>query len=615
MNGRTILAALILFPSSLSFISPIQKRLRCQPPSVTRSTTMNANHDDVSPNIQNGAVTPSKKSRTERPSNAQLSSSSANPSTKGTIYVTVGPQCSGKTTILKRIFGDRFHKNDEMVTHNATAPQAGGIDITIDDQPLVYIPVPVKYFLYDGSSNDDSTGFRAGGISMSTELLGKTVHERIIDVSNDELRYVIRRLEGMLSAEDFTLRIHRSIPQLEEGSEGRSVSEDLIAAVEHIMASSSNETCLPDNVDLFIVESIFRHRRLNLIRNITGEKLSHLHSSSALDAALNQLKSHANDEKVHSSSAPMAWGNTNTRPREYTAALEAAKQSGRPVEFIVYGGSEACDMIREHMTRREYRKTHGDIGEEKLSENNSQNAFDQPQVLCLPKLSRLELLKRNLHRFLKTGRYIPSTAISDAMIRVESLLASAAAEAKKSIDPNIMMSVDDAKFYLDYELAKLADFELKSDRTVQTSTQNINTDGGRWTNKLNGNRSRYVGGGRFGRGHSNNGRGRNTYNDSQGRRYPQQGRQNGGRHSNFRQYNTNDTDRRHRSQYQRGQEWNNNDSRGRSQRGRGIGSPDYNNQFQSYNSRGRNGPTGRGPQNVYTSNFHAYNSRQGRGYF
>ncbi|KAL3757168.1 hypothetical protein ACHAWU_004600 [Discostella pseudostelligera] len=38
----------------------------------------------------------------------KTTSNTSNP--KGTLYVTVGPQCAGKTTILKHIFGKSFHK-------------------------------------------------------------------------------------------------------------------------------------------------------------------------------------------------------------------------------------------------------------------------------------------------------------------------------------------------------------------------------------------------------------------------------------------------------------------------------------------------------------------------
>ena len=67
----------------------------------------------------------------------KMKTSSAVSDKKGTIYITVGPQCAGKTSILQSIF-DKPSEGDET---------SAGVDITIDDQPLVYIPVPTSYFL------------------------------------------------------------------------------------------------------------------------------------------------------------------------------------------------------------------------------------------------------------------------------------------------------------------------------------------------------------------------------------------------------------------------------------------------------------------------------------
>ena len=44
---------------------------------------------------------------------------------KGAIYITVGPQCGGKTTAVSKVLA-----------------KDKGVDITIDDQALVYIKVP-----------------------------------------------------------------------------------------------------------------------------------------------------------------------------------------------------------------------------------------------------------------------------------------------------------------------------------------------------------------------------------------------------------------------------------------------------------------------------------------
>ena len=71
---------------------------------------------------------------------------------------------------------------------------------------------------------------------------------------------------------------------------------------------------LPRTVDLFVVEGIF--------------------AGGALNSAIAQLRRVASDDP----GMPMAWGNTNTPPREYENALDAASCSGRPVRFVAFGG-------------------------------------------------------------------------------------------------------------------------------------------------------------------------------------------------------------------------------------------------------------------------------------
>ena len=458
-----------------------------------------------------GAQFPSKRMKTDGSSEM-----------KGTIYITVGPQCSGKTTMLKQVFGE----------------DPGGVDITIDDQEMVYISVPTNYFLLDPSDSDSPPAISNEHFSLHTEVLGKTIQERINDSSNDELRNVIRRMGGKLSAEEFDSLIRGNGEQ----------HEDFISAVEDTMRT--NDVCLPENVDMFVVESIFRPRPLHLMRTMTGEVFNH--SSSALDAALDLLKSYANDSHLHPTITPIAWGNTNTRPREYASALEAAMLSRRPVEFIAFGGMDACDMIHKNMTKREYRKAH-EIDSEVQRNCSEQPYQDQSKVLSLPKLSRPELFKRNLHRFIKSGRYIPSNAINDATVRVESLLASAvSAEAKNG--PISTRTVYDAKFRLDYQLAKLADYRLNNDRTVIRMASNHNANrsyGEKVINDRSGNDVRVTDG-------------RGGYNDNFQGRYYQDHRHTWGRHPHNSNYRSGHN---MRGRIGRGSDGNNGNFQGRYQHG------------------------------------------------
>ncbi|KAL3811759.1 hypothetical protein ACHAXA_008033 [Cyclostephanos tholiformis] len=401
---------------------------------------------------------------------------------KGTLYVTVGPQCAGKTTILKNLFGKSVRDNKGQIVESIPDYDSSvtGVDVTIDDQELVYVAVPTSYFLQN--STPSLTGKEH--LSLNQTLYGKTIHERIHDPSNAELALVVMRLGGTLGAEEFALRL--------QGQNGGDTPDkmaatgELIDATEHVIQQRSTEmegddlASLPNAIDLFVAESIFLPRPLELLQRMPNECTTNQRNSSApsetlsaLDQALHLLNTYAVNSKAHPSNACLSWGNTNTRPREFQPALEAAELSGRAVEFIVFGGMEACEMIRERVSRREYYKMNHNID----AVVDKEDCSDKQKILCLPKIDRKTLLVRNLRRFLKTGRYIPQAAISDAMVRVESLLAEAVTEANKDFSNEDQRT--DPKFLLDYELAKLAGYHLNSDRTVTS----LNIHGSKGGNK------------------------------------------------------------------------------------------------------------------------------------
>jgi len=481
------------------------------------------------------------KNEGEHPSNKETRSSTPGAmgetaSPKGTLYVTVGPQCAGKTTILKNLFGKSVRENEEKIAESMSSGNSSGagVDITIDDQDLVYIPVPTSYFLQHSLLNEYP--------SLNQTIYGKTIRERIHDPSNNELVLVLLRLGGTLGAEEFAFRLQRQ--NSGETFDKRAVQVDLIDAIEHVLqlhatGEEDDDIPLPKAIDLFVAESIFRPRPLELLQQMANERTTNhtsasLEALSALDQALYLLKTHAVNPDVHPSAACLSWGNTNTRPREFQSALEAAALSGRTVEFIVFGGMEACEMIRERMSRREYRK----MSHVNEAVADKENSSDKQGMLCLPKVDRKTLFIRNLRRFLQTGRYIPSNAIADAMIRVESLLAEAVAEAIKDypnedngsgIEPK---SVHSAKFRLDFELVKLAGYHLNQNRTV--SSINVHHDssrsshqprsgggGGRWQPPAEHRDGRGYGGRgeRSNPNHNRQGRQQSTSNNNFGRGY------------------------------------------------------------------------------------------------
>jgi len=463
----------------------------------------------------------SKKTRSSTPG---AMGETASP--KGTLYVTVGPQCAGKTTILKILFGKSGRENEENIAESMSSDNSSGagVDIAIDDQDLVYIPVPTSYFLQSSPLNEHP--------SLNQTIYGKTIRDRIHDPSNKELVLVLLRLGGTLGSEEFAFRLQEQ--NSGDTFDKKAARVDLIDAIEHVIQlhatgedDDDNKVSapLPKAIDLFVAESIFRPRPLELLHQMANEctkknTSSSLEALSALDQALYLLKTHAVNPDVHPSAACLSWGNTNTRPREFQSALEAAALSGRTVEFIVFGGMEACEMIRERMSRREYRK----MSHVNEAVADKENSSDKQKIDFLPKVDRKTLFIRNLRRFLQTGRYIPSNAIADAVIRVESLLSEAVAEAIKDypnedngsgIEPKSMHS---AKFWLDFGLAKLAGYHLNQNRTV--SSVNVHHDSSRSSHQPRsggGGRWQPPAGYRDGRGYGGRGERSNPYHNRQGR--------------------------------------------------------------------------------------------------
>lgn len=79
---------------------------------------------------------------------------------------------------------------------------------------------------------------------------------------------------------------------------------------------------------------------------------------------------------AHNYDGPVGWGNTNLSPRDYKSALHAAHQSNRPVHFVRWG-------------------------------------------VELPVVPLEELYRRNIIRYLRTGRYVPLSVMVNYLQRSE----------------------------------------------------------------------------------------------------------------------------------------------------------------------------------------------------
>jgi hypothetical protein len=147
-----------------------------------------------------------------------------------------------------------------------------------------------------------------------------------------------------------------------------------------------------------------------------------------LDTAEEQLQQILS---LDNTSVPVVWGNTNTRPKEYVPALLAAEQAGRPVQFVAWGTPN------------------------------------------LPRVSRLELLRRTVAKFRNTGRYIPAGAVGASLGRVEALIKEAEKE-KVALFQNTTTlfnnggnsTLKDADHQMNVALASLAGFRMDSEGFV-----------------------------------------------------------------------------------------------------------------------------------------------------
>ncbi|VEU45030.1 unnamed protein product [Pseudo-nitzschia multistriata] len=266
------------------------------------------------------------------------------------MYITVGPQCCGKSSFL------RDHEGGKIK------------DICLDDQRDVYVPISTELFLRAYDEKDNRGSLEEPESILHQVYQGKTLLERIRE--NIELILILRRWNGDSSASDFDRRI-RSYYQ--ERNLKTSVADALIATVEDFLSTNPE---LPREVDVFVLESLFK---------------SHPETrQSAIQKAYEELRK----TPKH---IPVAWGNTNAKPRDYEQALEICHQTRRPVRFVL------CHPECSKGT----------------DDDSSKN---ESTMLTLPWLSLESLLKRNLHRLGTEGRFIPSNSIADCRERVATMI-------------------------------------------------------------------------------------------------------------------------------------------------------------------------------------------------
>lgn len=370
------------------------------------------------------------------------------------LYITIGPQCSGKTTYLSK-------------------QTAEVVDISIDDQEGIYHKIPSQVFLHP-----DAATMSNNSLLLKT-LYDKTILERIKCPTQMEMKIVLKFFSCSHEQKSISVNSDTKAQALILENEFKNISKyyssprstiphwklsypddllrDLVQAMISLKYPNSKNSLVseqavhfqpPKNeVDLFVAEAIFNPPVAALEKAIS---LLHPPPQKLYPSLQNQNFSHV----------PIAWGNTNTRPRDFVSALDNAQKTGRAVHFVVFDavGNTKDDCIRN--------KKFKDVEWE------------------LPFLSRKELIQRNMKRFCASGRYVNVKAIDDAtrrctdMIRASNGVASCTSPVTQEMEKKSQKKPRDQKLQLDQALAKLAGFEMGRDRKVKKVGDPLKIDQG-----------------------------------------------------------------------------------------------------------------------------------------
>ena len=320
------------------------------------------------------------------------------------LYITIGPPCSGKTTWIRN-------------RSSATVLEPNGpkiVDICIDDQPGVYHRIPSDYLLPNVDDKNGTATVRQQ--CLSKVLFGRATTARINELT--ELRAIVFRFANITTKADFR---NSSI-----------VSPLVVEVVEETISefeSKQQPILLPITIDLFVVDAIFRRPpTMNNAQNKMNDNVDDVPSLSALERVEQLLY----DTPV---STPIAFGNTNSRATDYVKALQMALELKRPVHFVVY-----CDD---------------------KNENIDKDLFDLTVEEGIK-----GLIRRNVYRFLQTGRYVPEQVITDMRNRTQNLI-NDFIRRQRSFPSNTEIDVQKLnKLEFHQHLARLAGFIMNDERII-----------------------------------------------------------------------------------------------------------------------------------------------------
>ena len=229
-----------------SSTSSSDKRRRQEQNNNNNAPWKNNNNEEQNPSVnhnQQQEQQTTKKKKNDDESERQQQQRREATTDAAPMYITIGPQCCGKSTFLRNLNGGKIK------------------DISLDDQQDVYVPIATDLFLhaYDDDNNENEN--ENDNKDKNTKELqhvyqGKSLLNRIRD--NVELILILRRWNLDSTAIDFEQRI---LKYYKERNLSTTVAQALVVAIEDFLSTTTTNTKppeMPRETDVFILESLFK---------------------------------------------------------------------------------------------------------------------------------------------------------------------------------------------------------------------------------------------------------------------------------------------------------------------------------------------------------------------
>jgi len=297
------------------------------------------------------------------------------------LYISIGPQCSGKTTVLSEI------------------PNL--LDVAFDDQPFTYERVPLARFLRSVGMNAPPSfdiSVMPPQEARRNIFRERLDHRLLAAVEDNEWMEIVRLFyrprAGTWNAPGNSAQ-GVDCPRFDSFMDNcRSyLGEEEVFTADSEMSEGGNRSCqfLED-----IFESAVREVHASGARLTTSTYDLFIPESRGM--SVRQAEEKLMDASV-THSGPLAWGNTNLQCNSVQVALRIGYESRRPIKFVCWGEQ-------------------------------------------LPTLSLKDLLVRNICRFLVSGRYIPTTVLARYHLQACTLVDNLKHHGVYSTNPLVAQEVD-----------------------------------------------------------------------------------------------------------------------------------------------------------------------------